>query len=386
VEARIRVTHVLEATVGGTARHLAEVGCGLAAAGFAVETVISLCRDEDFTGKARRLAAAGAVVTEVPMAREIAPAADAGALLRLARHLRRSRPDVVHTHSSKAGILGRAAAVLAGVPAIVHSPHAFAFQMRVGPRRRALYLALERLAARRTDCLVAVSHAEAELAVAGRVLPAKRVAVIENGVDPESAAAPAEGRYVREELGIPAEAPVVLFVGRLCDQKAPEVLVDAAARVLSAHPEAVFLLAGDGPLREQVAGQAVRAGCEESVRTLGHRDDAPRLYAAASIFALPSRWEGLPYALLDAMNAGVPAIVSDIPPLREVVRDGETGLLAPTDDPVALAGALARLLAEPEAARALGAAGQAHVREHYALARQIDQLARLYRWLAGRGE
>ncbi|HOQ29028.1 MAG TPA: glycosyltransferase family 4 protein [Armatimonadota bacterium] len=384
-----RVAHILEATVGGTGRHLTEIGCELAGLGIPQEALLSRRAEESFDSQAERLARAGVRLTWVPMTREIAPGADLRALWLLVRCLRRSRPDVVHTHSSKAGILGRAAAVLAGVPVIVHSPHAFPFQMRVGRARRALYLALERAAARKTTCLVAVSNAERDLAVSIAGYPEKRAVVIENGVDPEGGAPPEEGEALRQELGIAPETPVVLFVGRLVEQKAPDVLVRAAALVLARHPDALFLLAGAGPHFETVQRQVARWLAEgppginpERVRLLGHRQDIERFYAAAQIFVLPSRWEGLPYAPLEAMRAGIPVVASDLPPLREMVVHQQTGLLVPPDDPEALAGALSSLLSAPEWARALGRAGQARVCERFSLRRQVEQLALVYRTLA----
>ena len=378
----LRITHILEATIGGTARHLVDVGGGLAAAGFAVEAVVSLRRTEAFREQARQLAAAGVSLVEVPMAREVAPTADIAALWRMARHLRRGRPHVVHTHSSKAGILGRAAAALAGVPVIVHTPHAFAFQMRTGRAQRALYLALERWAARRTTCLVAVSHAEAARAAAAGYSPT-RVAVIDTGDTPAAALCPAEGAALRRELGIDAAAPLVLFAGRLVAQKAPEVLVRAAVAVLQSMPDAVFLLAGEGPLRPALEEEIRRAGRDTSIRLLGHREDVPRLLAGANAFALPSRWEGFPYALLEAMNAGLPVVGADIPPLREVVRPGENGTLVPPDDAGALAAALCDLLGNPERAGGLGAAGRALVRARYTRQRQVEELGNLYTRLVG---
>lgn len=378
----VRVTHILEATVGGTARHLLDVGCGLAQAGFAVEALVSARPEEDFRDGVRRLREAGVSVAHVPMVREIHPVRDARALWRLARHLCRNRPAIVHTHSSKAGALGRLAALHAGVPVIVHSPHAFAFQMEVGATRRRVYRTIERVLARHTDCLVAVSHAEAEAAVLVGGYARERVVVIENGVRPEEAASPEEGIAVRRELGIPLQAPVVLFVGRLTPQKAPEVLVRAAARLLAGQPDAVFVVAGDGPLRPHLEREIARAGCGRGVRLLGRRDDTPRLYAAAQAFVLPSRWEGLPYALLDALRAGLPVVCTDIAPLREVVQRAGAGILVPPGDPEALSAALAQLLRCPERARSLGAAGRACVAQHYTLARQLEQLTALYRRLA----
>ncbi|HHX40856.1 MAG TPA: glycosyltransferase family 4 protein [Armatimonadetes bacterium] len=384
-----RVAHILEATVGGTARHLTEIGCELAGLGIPQEAILSRRAEESFAGRAERLARAGVRITWVPMTREIAPGADLRALWQLIRCLRRSRPEIVHTHSSKAGILGRAAAVLAGVPVLIHSPHAFPFQMRVGRARRALYVALERAAARKTRCLVAVSHAERDLALSIGGYPEKRTVVIENGVDPEGGASPQEGEALRKELGIAPETPVVLFVGRLVEQKAPDVLVRAAARVLGAHPEALFLLAGAGPhfdaMQRQVAlwlTQGPPGANPERIRLLGHRQDVERCYAAAQLFVLPSRWEGLPYSPLEAMRAGLPVVASDLPPLREMVIHRQTGLLVPPDDPEALAAALSSLLSNPEWAHAQGRAGRARVCERFSLRRQVEQLALVYRTLA----
>ena len=372
-----RVAHILEATVGGTARHLTEIGCELAGLGIPQEAILSRRAEESFAGRAERLARAGVRITWVPMTREIAPGADLRALWQLVRCLRRSRPEIVHTHSSKAGILGRAAACW---QACRSHPLPRASPFRSRRARPCARSSRSNAAARKTRCLVAVSHAERGLALSiGGYPEAHRRR--ENGVDPEVA-------HRRRRAGAAqnwecAGTPVVLFVGRLvgegtryrCEQplgagrapggrssssrSRPTLRRDAAA-VAYNHP---------GPEGQSGAHPA-----------LGHRQDVERCYAAAQL-SCSLAWEGRPTPLW-SVRAGLPVVASDLPPLREMVIHRQTGLLVPPDDPEALAAALSSLLSNPEWAHAQGRAGRARVCERFSLRRQVEQLALVYRTLA----
>ena len=326
----ISVAHVLEATVGGTGQHLMDVCLGLPREGFQQTAIISLERDPNSALAAQRLTEAGVAVEIVPMKREISPLADMRALRSLTEFFRAHEFDIIHCHSSKAGFLGRWAARRARAQAaIAYSPHAFAFQMRVCPRRRWLYVQLERWAGRCTDLLVCTCEGERSLAVENRIVPGERTAVVPNGVDLSRFTADVDPAAFRDQLSVPAGHRLVGSVGALVPQKGHTYLVDAARIVLQELPDTTFLIAGEGRLREKLTVRAEGAGPGERIRFLGQRDDIPELLASLDLFVMPSLWEGLPYALLEAMAVGVPVVASDITGLADLVRPGETGRLTP---------------------------------------------------------
>lgn len=376
----LRIAEVMECTIGGTRRHIAELSTGLARLGHQVTLLASAVRDPTFREDLARIAAAGVEVIEVPMRREVAPLADAGHFLRLLGHFARRRYDVIHTHSSKAGALGRMAARIAAPRARrVHTPHTFAFNFtaQFSERKRALFLAVERQLGRTTDRIVHVSASERDEGQALGIVPAARAVVIENGID----AAPyarARGDAVRAELGAAAGAPLVGSVGLLNEAKGHLDLVDAAAIVRRTRPDARFLVAGEGALRGAIEARIRERGLEGAFTLLGQRRDVPEVIAALDVFAMPSLWEGLPYVVLEAMAAGKPVVASDVNGNRDLVADGETGLLVPPQQPDALAAAILRLLADPPLAAALAARGREQVLARFSIDSMLARYGALF--------
>ncbi|MFG0318994.1 MAG: glycosyltransferase, partial [Planctomycetota bacterium JB042] len=246
-----RICQIMECTIGGTRRHVRDLSGGLVRRGFDVTLVASAVRDPTFRDDLAALAAEGVDVIELPMVREIRPHLDAGHQWRLARLFARERFRVIHTHSSKAGALGRVGARIARVGArIVHTPHTFAFQFadHFSPRRVRFFLGVERLLGQRTDRLVHVSRSEQREAAAYAIVPEERTVVIPNGIDPGPFAT-ADGARVRAELGIGPGTRLVGTVGLLNAAKGHADLIDAAARLRAAGEDAAFVIAGDGELR-----------------------------------------------------------------------------------------------------------------------------------------
>jgi len=385
---RLRVLQVLEATEGGTRRHLLYLLERLPRDRFDLAAAVSLRRGARvFARDAERLRAAGVRVHEVPMRRRIAPLADYVSLSKLRAVIAREKPDVVHTHASKAGFLGRAAARLARVERVVHTGHVFAFQWATGAKRRR-YLALERFAARWADALVCVGPAQHRTAIEAG-LPAAKLVTIPNGVDAarfESLAAPEARARVRAELGLAGDARVVGTVARLAPQKGCGHLMRAARTVLERDPKAIFLLVGSGALEAKLCAEADALGLGERFRFLGERPDAERLYAAMDLFVMPSLWEGLPYAVLEAQASGLAVVASRIPGLVDLVSDGETGRLIELGDEKGLAGAILELLEDRALAARMGAAGRERVRTEFRLDRFIERHAALYAGETSRAE
>jgi glycosyltransferase involved in cell wall biosynthesis len=372
---RIHVLHVLEATAGGTRRHLRDLVCGLDPARFRVSVAVSPRRDSDFGRDLVRFRGLGADVHVISMWRRPAPVLDLLAAARLLWLMRRIRPDVVHAHSSKAGFLGRWAARVAGVPATVYTPHAFAWNMRVGALVQGGFRALERLAVPWTDRLIAVSTHERHLALDLGFAPA-RVVLIPNGV-PDGGDPAGEGRARRRggEGG-----PVVGFVGRLSLQKAPDVFAAAVPRILAAVPGARFLMVtSTGPLYERTIRYVERQSWRDRVIWGAAHDEtevASHL-ARMDVLLMPSRWEGLPYTLLESMSAGVPVVASRAGGITDVLTDGVDGLLVPVGDAGALADGALRLLRDDELRSRLAAAARQRVTA-FSLETMLERTAGVY--------
>lgn len=367
----MKVLHVAEAMEGGVLRHLRDLVSALDASAFASVLAVSFARgacseeaERAFYGK-RDVA-----VCEVPMRRGIAPLSDAVCLWRLVRLIRRVRPDVVHAHSAKAGFLGRLAGKICGVP-VVYTPHAFPFLMRCGRVSQTAYRGLERLAVSWTATLIAVSEEERREALALGFAPG-RVRLIRNGVPP-----------AKEPVAAPrARGPwTIAFFGRLTPQKGADLLVEAAREVTRARSDVVFRLFGsDGGQAGALQRRIDAYGLSGAVRLEGEcpADEVSERMRESDVVAAPSRWEGCPYAVLEAFRVGVPVVTTAVGGLPDLVRDGESGVLVPSDDATALATALLALLSAPERRRRLSEGGRTVVAPLTAEA-MADAVGEVYR-------
>jgi glycosyltransferase involved in cell wall biosynthesis len=284
--------------------------------------------------------------------RALHPIRDLLGLVELIALMRRAAPDIVHANSSKAGVLGRIAAVAAGVPVRIFTVHGWAFSASSGVVST-LYRWADRLVAPVTTLTICVAERERVAGLAAGTCRPGRTVVIPNGVDVE-AAPPA-----RHD----GDPPLVISVGRLAEPKDAVTLV----RALAAVPAGRFtgLIVGDGPDRELVAAEVRRLGLQDAVVLAGTRGDVPELLARADVFVLSSRSEGAPVSILEAMAAGLPVVATRVGGVEELVADGETGLLVPSGDPAAMSAALARLTADPALRRRLGAAARERARRHF---------------------
>jgi glycosyltransferase involved in cell wall biosynthesis len=306
------------------------------------------------TGEGDRLVqqarAAGFEVVLMPRLRsEIAPADDRRALADLQVCLRDF--DVVHTHSAKAGVLGRTAAHRVQVERIVHTFHGFPFHQFQSPLRRVAYVRIERRVGTFTDVFLAVGPAVAAEAITRRIALPERVRTIGVGADLTGPVPGARDRAeARRLLGVPPGMRVVGTVGRLTFQKAPGDFVRAVAALPRDDVFAVWI--GDGELRRQTERLAARCGLSGRMAFTGERGDVAVLLPGLDVFAMASRYEGLPCAIVEAMTAGLPVVATAVNAVPNVVIAGETGLLAPPGRPELLAGAIGYLLDHPaEAAR-----------------------------------
>jgi glycosyltransferase involved in cell wall biosynthesis len=302
--------------------------------------------------------AAGLRVVSLPeLVSPISPRQDTRGLRLLTAHLADAGYDVVHTHSAKAGALGRLAAERAGTPRVVHTFHGFPFHEFQSRGRRAAYVAIERYLGRRTDMFLAVGGAVAAEAVRRGIAGPERVRVINPAISwPDIPAGPAARAAARRRLGVPVGGKVVGTVGRVDYQKAPESFVDALAAL--DRPDVYGVWIGDGPLRRDLERRAERRGLGDRLHCVGHSDDVPGLLPGLDVFVMASRYEGLPCAVAEAMSAGLPVVATAVNAVPDVVLPGETGLLAAPERPQQLAAAIRYMLDQPAEAARMAAAGQ----------------------------
>ncbi|CAN2040237.1 Glycosyltransferase family 4 protein [Candidatus Magnetomoraceae bacterium gMMP-15] len=318
---------------------------------------------------------------EPMLVREINPLKDIIALFRLIRFIKKGKYKIVHTHSSKAGILGRWAAWLAGTPVIIHTVHGWGHNSRQHPLIRAFYILLEKLTLPITDRLIAVSPLDIQKGLSDGIGKQNDFVVIRSGIELERFGHPKISRdKTRSSLGIPPHAFVIGSVTRLSPQKAPLDFIEAVGIIAKKNPNAWFVIVGDGPLRQDVERLANKLDLKDRLILTGLRRDIPELMAAFDIFVLSSLWEGLPRVLPQAMATGLPIVATNIDGNAEAVIDRLNGLLTPPSDPSALAQAIIEIMNDPEMADRMGAAGMKCSHE-FGAQKMTDEIEMLYKEL-----
>jgi len=372
--------------MGGPALHVAYLTAGLRERGYATTLVAgSLARGED--SMAFVADGLGVDVERVEeLQREISPLRDVFAMVRLARIIRRVRPHILHTHTAKAGAIGRFAALLAGdarPPIIVHTFHGHVLRGYFGPLRSRMFAALERVLARSTTCLVAVSPQVRDDLVRLGVAPEEKFIVIRLGIELEDRVdSDTDGRAeTRRLLGIPSEAFTVGWIGRMTGIKRTDDVLLAFKRLRARGVDARLCMVGDGPDRAAIERRAHDLGIVRDTLFLGYQESVAPFYAAFDAFILPSANEGTPVTAIEALAAGRPVVATRVGGVPDVVRDGEDGFLVEAGDVEALAERLASLAADPGLRERMGAAGRGRVLPRYAVARLVDDVDRLYRSL-----
>ena len=304
------------------------------------------------------------------LVRDPSPARDLRALVELWKLMGDHQFQVVHTHTSKAGILGRWAAALRRVPAVVHTPHGHVFHGYFSSWKTRVFREVERLTARTTHRIVALTEGDLRDHLQEGIAPADRFVIIPSGVSLERYRRPLETASGGQDLTIG-------FVARLVEVKGVLDLLEAVALVVTRFPRARLVLVGDGPLREAVLERIQTLGLTSHVELLGRLEDPAPALRGFDLFVLPSHNEGMGRAAVEAMAAGLPVVATCVGGLPDVVVDGETGLLVPPHDPQALAEALTRLLEDPDLRGRMGLAGQIRA-EAFSDQVMFDRLEALY--------
>ncbi len=369
--------------MGGPSLHVAYLTAGLRPRGY--ET--TLVAGELARGESSMAFVAEQLGVElhplVQLHREVSPVRDLVAAVRLARLIRAERPDIVHTHTAKAGAVGRVAAVLAGGrrrPLIVHTFHGHVLRGYFGPLRTTAFRLLETLLAASSDALVAVSPQVRDDLVALGIAPREKFAVVRLGIELERRVLAESGtrEETRRLLGVPEGRFLVGWVGRMTGVKRTEDVLRALQLLRGRGVDAGVCLVGDGPDRDEVEREAHRLGIARHCFYLGYQEDIARWYAAVDAVVLPSENEGTPVSVIEALAAGRPVVATRVGGVPDVVTDGKDGFLVEVGDVAALADRLARLAADADLRESMGAAGRARVLSRYAVDRLVDDVDRLY--------
>lgn len=377
----IRVMRIIaRLNIGGPAIHVILLTARLRPPEFESTLVCGTvgAREGDMSYLAEAQGVEPVVVAE--LGRELSPLRDLVTLVKLWRLMRRLRPDVVHTHTAKAGFVGRLAGRLARVPVCVHTFHGHVFQGYFGPRKTRLFLWLERWAARITDKLITISPGlKDELVNAYRIAPAGKFTIVPLGLDlAPFAATPRHDGHFRAEFGIPVDVPLIGVVGRLVPIKQHELFLAMAARLREDVPGARFAVIGDGERRAELEALADVLGLGGCVTFTGWQRDLRAAYSDMDVLVISSLNEGTPVSVIEALAAGVPVVATAVGGLPDLLEHGRYGRLVPPDDAAGLAAAVRAALDEDAAGRA---SVQGAILDQYGMERLAGDLAALYRGL-----
>lgn len=384
---RVKVLRVIaRLNVGGPALHVAYLTAGLADRGYDTTLVAgTLARgEESMASVAERRG-----VTIVPLDelhREVSPLHDLRAIVRLARLMRRERPDILHTHTAKAGAVGRIASLLAGSarPAIiVHTFHGHVLRGYFNPLTSFGYRLLERWLATMTTALIAVSPEVRDDLVRLGVASSSKFAIVRLGIELDERVQADEGARVetRRVLGVGQDAFLVGWVGRMTAVKQTDDVMRALKGLIDRGVDAYLCLIGDGPDRDQLERYAHELGIVRRCLFVGYQDDVGRFYQAIDALVLPSLNEGTPVSVIEALAAERPAVATRVGGIPDVIRADVDGFLVDVGDAEGLAEQLAILARDPARRAQMGAQGRARVVERYAVERLVDDIDLLYRSL-----
>jgi glycosyltransferase involved in cell wall biosynthesis len=389
----MRVLHLLEAIGGGTKKHVQLLIAGLIEQG--VDVVLGVPYRRPFEARSALLdysfpdfmRSQGIEVQEFHLTHgRITPFSDVRALAELVRYLKRDQVDIVHTHSAKAGALGRAAARLARVPAIVHTPYSVPFRRELNQGGLFwFYYLVEKALGKCTDVMIATSEAEYREIAASGIVDAGKIHLIQNCMDLENYAYDFDGKRAhKREMGWREDQPIVGTVARLSPQKGIQTLLESARLVLAEIPDVRFVIVGEGELREEIEQRAVALDLNGAWKLVGQRDDYLKFMRGFDVFAFPSLWEGLPYAPIEAMAVGTPVVATAVVGNTDLIKHEDTGLLVPSQDEKSMADAIVRVLRDVGLARRLALSGRSFVERKFSAGGPVAQTLEAYQQVLSR--
>jgi glycosyltransferase involved in cell wall biosynthesis len=387
VEERVRVLRVIaRLNVGGPALHVSYLTKGLDERGY--DTMLVAGRVGGSEGSMEYASRELGVEPHylAPLKRDISAWSDSAAMWSIRGLIREYRPHIVHTHTAKAGAVGRMAALMARLPEppiVVHTFHGHVLRGYFDPKRTAAFRAIERSLARKTDRLIAVSPEVRDDLVEEGVAPLEKFEVIRLGLDLDRRATPdpAQSAELRARLGVGDSSLLIAWLGRMTQIKRVDDLLSAFADLRARGIDAHLALAGDGPLRLGLEELARELGVGDRAHFIGLQREVAPLYGAADVVALTSGNEGTPVTLIEALAAGTAIVSTDVGGVRDVVRDGETGLLVEAGDTIGIASAFERLASDQGLRRRLAEGGKTDVRQRYSVERLVADVDALYRRL-----
>lgn len=376
----IRVCRIIgRLNIGGPAIHAILLTRGLRARGY--ETVLVAGREGEREGSLRDLAAEkGVEPLFLPeLGREVRPGGDLVAFFRLLRLFRQQQPDIVHTHTAKAGALGRVAAKLAGIPIIIHTFHGHIFRGYFSRGAARFFLTIERRLASASTKVLTVSEGQRQDLLRLRIGSSETVGVMPLGLELDNLLRSHLRRgEVRRRLGASHEVPLVGIIARLVPIKDLDTFLEAASDLRRSRPDVRFLIVGDGELRPLLEQRARALGLDGSAHFLGWQRDLEPIYADLDLLVLSSLNEGTPVSLIEGMAAGLPVVATEVGGVPDLVENGKTGLLVPPKDPGALSAAMDTLLGDADRRREMGRLGREAVYPKYSDAALMDRMDRLY--------
>jgi len=375
---RFRILHLIRPAAGGMKNHLF--------------SLLRHCDREMFDPvvacpgyMARELTTLNFKAIDLPIRGELSPLSDLRVVKQLVSILKDEKITILHAHSSKAGLVGRVAAKLAGTPLVLLTAHNSIFYEEWPSWKKFLFAFAERALNRYTDRLITVSEALRGELIERESLDEGKVVTIQNGIETELFETQVERCFTLRNLNLPLSGQVVGMVARLASQKGVTYFLNAAA-MLARDYKVNFVIIGDGPLHRQLKEEALSLGIEDRVVFTGERDDVPYLLPAFDVFVLSSLTEGFPLTILEAFAAGCPVVATRVGGIPEIIRDNVNGLLVEPADPAGLAIAVASLLSDPDRATAMGQAGKALVKEKFTAAVMVRKVEEEYKnLLANKG-
>lgn len=394
VDSKVKVIHIItRLDKGGSAENTMLTVSGLVRRGYEVvlvrgnpqESAMSPGEQQALESSIREAVSQGVRIVTIPsLVRRINPLKDLLAFLAIWRLIRKERPKIIHTHTSKAGILGRLAAWCFNQSAIIiHTPHGHVFYGHFGRLMTALFIQLERLFAALTHKIITLTERGAEEHLAFGVGKREQFITIPSGVDLQRIGAkPTDHSDGKDKLGLPPTCPLIGTVGKMVPVKGHAVLIAAAGKVVRAFPTAHFVIVGEGPLEEELRQQQRRLSLEDHLHFVkAWGEEAWAWMASFDLFVLPSLNEGMGRVLIEAMAFGKPVVASRVGGIPEIVLDGKTGVLVPPKDPKRLAEAIIRLLSDRDRCRQMGEEGKKRMDERFSSEAMVTQIDRLYQEL-----
>ncbi|MEK7520077.1 MAG: glycosyltransferase family 4 protein [Patescibacteria group bacterium] len=363
---------ITQSELGGAQRYVCDLATGMKKEG--MDVVVGSAPNAHFYNRLR--------ANDIPfreiwsLKRKIHALTDARLLWELYRLITKEKPDVVHLNSSKIGVAGALAARFAGIPKIIFTAHGWVFNERLSVPRKQFYILASRFAAQFQDHIICVSEYDRAQALRHHIAPEEKFTVIHNGIGKITTFLPK--KEARAALGIDEKSIAIGTIANLYRTKSLETIVHAAITAIHAYPDIVFTIIGEGPERDRLTNLIAKYKLEQYFLLTGALPDAQRYLKAFDTFVLPSKKEGLPYTLLEAMAAKLPCVVSDAGGIPEVVESGANGVVVPAMTPTRLWGAIAQLLKNKKMARELGAHAAETVVASFSIGNMLEKTKAIY--------